>query len=37
MCKCTSCGDEIPEGEVYGEWDDVCQECYEESEETEAA
>lgn len=26
--KCTDCGEELAEDEVYGEWDDLCVTCY---------
>lgn len=25
--RCTDCGEDLAEGEVYGEWDDLCQSC----------
>lgn len=30
--RCMDCGDEIEEGEVYGEWDDLCKCCYNQRE-----
>lgn len=32
LSKCTDCGAEIDEGEIYGEWDDLCHECFLERE-----
>lgn len=34
MCKCAECGEEI-DGDVYGEWDDICHGCYEETKDDE--
>lgn len=25
---CEDCGEELKEDEVYGEWDDLCQSCF---------
>lgn len=25
--KCCDCGCDLEDGEVYGEWDDLCKEC----------
>jgi hypothetical protein len=33
--RCTDCGCDLAEGEVYGEWDDLCQSCHMEREEEE--
>lgn len=29
---CNDCGCPVPEGEIYGEWDDFCKECYYEND-----
>lgn len=30
--RCTDCGEDIEEGEVYGEWDDLCESCFHQRE-----
>lgn len=32
VVPCTDCGCDIPEGEIYGAWDDYCKSCYYENE-----